>query len=328
MSWSRALDAANRHSVAVCGAGRGPSVAQRYSAAIAGLKACVTLCVLLLPSNVFAQPAQPAIRVTFAEAIQRAQDRNPTVAAAATGILRADALIRQARAATRLQLTGTVVTTTLNRGVEFQDTVVTPRNQVNASLTFDQPILAAAAWARRAQAADAKSVAELAVADTRRQIAVATADAFLTIIVQRRVVEGNVRARDVAKAHFDLATELEQRGTGSRLNALRAQQQFSTVDGLVETAHLALYRAQEALGVLLAEDGPVDAADEPTFDAPESATLQGVPMLRTDLKLFAAQQQAAERIVRDSSADWRPSLNAIFQPSTVYPSQFFLPQHS
>ena len=51
-------------------------------------------------------------------------------------------------------------------------------------------------------------------------------------------------------------------------------------------------------------------------------------MLRTDLKLFAAQQQAAERIVRDSSKDWRPALNAIFQPSTVYPAQFFLPQNS
>ena len=89
---------------------------------------------------------------------------------------------------------------------------MTPRNQITASLTLDQPILAAAAWARRAQAADAKTVAELSAAETRRQIALATADAFLTIIARRRVVDGNVRARDAAKAHFDLATQLERRG--------------------------------------------------------------------------------------------------------------------
>jgi outer membrane protein TolC len=306
-------------------------VAQRFSAASAGLKACATFCVLLAPSSALAQSPQPTLRVTFAEAIQRAQDRNPTVAVAAAGILRAEGLVRQARAATLLQVNGDVVTTTLNRGVEFQDTVVTPRNQVNLSLTADQPIVAAAAWARRAQAADAKTVAELSVVDTKRQVALSAADAFLTIIAARRVVEGNVSARDVAKAHFDLATELERNGRGSRLNALRAQQQYSIDEGLVEVARLAVYRAQEALGVLLAEDGPVDAADEPTFDLPanaDTAAPAGALMLRSDLKLFAAREQLATRIVRDSSKDWWPSLDAIFQPSTVYPSQFFLPQNS
>jgi outer membrane protein TolC len=51
-------------------------------------------------------------------------------------------------------------------------------------------------------------------------------------------------------------------------------------------------------------------------------------MLRSDLKLFAAREQLAARIVRDSSKDWWPSLDAIFQPTTLYPSQFFLPQNS
>jgi len=300
-------------------------------AEIAGLNACATLCLLLSASTALAQSPQPTLRVTFAEAIQRAQDRNPTVAAAAAGILRAEGLVRQARAATLLQVNGSVLTTTLNRGVEFQDSVVTPQNQINASLTVDQPIVAAAAWARRAQAADAKTVAELSVVDTKRQVALSTADAFLTIIAARRVVEGNVSARDVAKAHFDLATELERSGRGSRLNALRAQQQFSIDEGLVEVARLAVYRAQEALGVLLAEDGPVDAADEPAFELPADvdAAAPGVALtLRSDLKLFAAREQLANRIVRDSSKDWWPSLDAIFQPSTVYPAQFFLPQNS
>ena len=183
----------------------------------------------------------------------------------------------------------------------------------------------------RAQAADAKTVAELSVVNTKRQVALAAADAFLTIIGARRVVESNVSARDVAKAHFDLATELERAGRGSRLNALRAQQQYSIDEGLVETSLLAVYRAQEALGVLLAEDGPVDAADEPTLEAArrrQRCRDPGVLMLRSDLKLFAAREQLAAKIVRDSSKDWWPSVDAIFQPTTLYPSQFFLPQNS
>src|SRR4029079_19016924 len=191
----------------------------------------VACCVVVATASLPAQVPVPVLRVTFAEAIQRAQEKKPTVAIAAAGILRAEGLLRQARSATMLQLTGNVTTTTLNRGVEFSGSTVTPQNQVVGSLTADYHIVAAAAWARRAQAEDATHVAELSVADTRRQIAFATADAYLSVIVERRVVEANTRALETANAHFDLATELEQRGAGSRLNALRAQQQLSTDTG-------------------------------------------------------------------------------------------------
>ena len=254
----------------------------------AGRKTLFVSAIAIVAGSAIGASAQPApvIRVAFPEAIQRAQDNNPTVAAAAAGILRADALIGQARAATLLQLSGNVAWTTLNRGVDFDGVTVTPQSQVTATIVADMPILAAAAWARRTQAMDNKAIAELNVADVKRQVALATADAYLAIIAARRVVEGNTRAYQTAKAHFDLATELEQKGLGSRLNALRAQQQSSADEGLVEVAKLAVYRAQEALGVLIAVDGPADAASEPDFSssATEPADLT---LLRSDLKLFA-----------------------------------------
>ena len=278
------------------------------------------------------QTPQPAERITFQQAIDRATMNNPTVAVAAAGILRAEGLLRQARSATRPFVTASVTTTTLNEGVEFSGSVVTPRNQVTASLTADVPVLAAAAWARRTQAMDNKEIAELGAADTRRQVALATADAYLTILAARRNLDAVARARDTARAHFDLAHELETRGSGSRLNAIRAAQQVSTDDVLVETAGLAVYRAQEALGVLVVADGPVDTAEEPTFTLPPdaaavSAQSTGVAAsllpFRTDLKLFSREVDAAARVVHDSSADWWPSLDAIFLPSAVYPAPFF-----
>ena len=279
----------------------------------------------------YAQPPQPAERVTFNEAIQRAIARNPSSVIAAAGILRADALLAQARSATRLQVSANATSTTLNRGIEFQDTTVTPQTSVAGTVDFRYPLYAPAAWARRVEAGDNRDVAAASAEEAKRQTALAAADAYLAIIARRRVVEANVRARDAAKAHVDLATELEQRGSGSRLNRLRAEQEMSIDEGLIESARFALYRAQEALGVLIVASGPVDAADEPTFDLPvDAATGATAPSVgaRTDLRFFAAEQRAAERVLADQSKSYLPVFEGIFQPQATYPSQFFVPAGS
>jgi outer membrane protein TolC len=275
-----------------------------------------------------AQPPVPAERVTFDEAVRRAVEKNPSAALAAAGILRAEGLLLEARSASRLQVNGTVTTTTLNTGVEFQGTTVTPRNALLATGDIRLPLFAPARWARIAQAQDTRLVAQANADEIRRQTSLATADAYLTIIARRRTVDANLRARDLAKAHFDYAHELLERGAGSRLNELRAQQEVSLDEGLLESSQLALYRAQEALGVLLVADGPIDAVEEPAFVVPvETPPLQAGPW-RTDLKLFATQREAAERIFNDSRKDWLPYFDASFQPSSTYPAQFFVPQNS
>jgi outer membrane protein TolC len=303
------------------------------------------LIALALATPAHAQTPVPLERITFDEAIRRAIEKNPSSAIAVAGILRADALLTEARSTTRLQVTGNVTTTTLNRGVEFNGSTVTPQNQVAGSLDVRMPLYAPVRWARTAQAGDNQRVAEANRDEVRRQTALATADAYLAVIARRRVIEANVRARDTAKAHFEFARQLQEGGTGSRLNQLRAQQEVSTDEGLLEALRLALYQAQEALGVLIVADGPVDAVDEPTFAIPPDAAASATAAIgpgdkrpaspppdllqwRPDLRLFASQQQAAERVLRDSSKDRLPELEALFQPSTTDPSQFFLPQNS
>jgi len=278
-----------------------------------------------------AQTPAPAERVTFDQAIARAVGRNPSTAIAAAGILRAEALLTEARSAALPQVNVNVITTTLNRGVEFDGATVTPQNQAAAMLEVRMPLYAPARWARRTQAEDGRRIAAANVDDVRRQTAFAAADAYLTVIARRRVVEANERARVVAQAHFELARQLQERGSGSRLNELRAQQELSLDEGLVETARLSLYRAQEALGILLVADGPVDAIDEPPLAIPADlapATPNPQDLWRPDLRLYAAQQGAAERVLSDSSKDALPYLEAVYQPSSTYPSQFFLPQNS
>ena len=92
----------------------------------------------------------------------------------------------------------------------------------------------------------------------------ATAQAYLTVIGAHRVVEAQVRSRDTAKAFYDYAHQRFLAGASSRLNELRAQQTLSSDEALVEQTQLGLYRTQEALGVLVAADHPIDATNEPS----------------------------------------------------------------
>jgi outer membrane protein TolC len=287
----------------------------------------IPLLVFSASIPLFAQP-QPTERITFDEAIKRAIARNPSSAIAAADILRADGLLAQARSDARLHITGNATTTTLNQAVEFQGTIVTPQTSVLGTLDIRYPLYAPVIWARRVEAADNRDVAEISAAEIKRQTAIATADAFLTIIARRRVIDANIRSRDVARAHLDLATQLEQRGSGSRLNRLRAAQEVSIDDGFIETAQFALYAAQEALGVLLVADGPVDTADDPTFEIPGDVAVSAALSARTDLKLFTARERAAERVLADNSKSYLPMFEGIFQPQSTYPSQFFIPANS
>ena len=299
------------------------------------------LCVLALvaagigltPGRVAAQSAQPPLeKVTFEEAIARATSANPSVAAAAAAILRADALLRQARAEAlpAIQLQGTNTTLDSSRG--FDDQQITPRNTFGASLPSSMPLYAPATWARRRQAEDNRQIAEASADEVRRQIAVATAQAYLAVIAAGRVVEAQQRAVDTARAFYEFAHQRYEAGASSRLNELRAQQTLSTDEALLEDALLALYRTQEALGVLIAADGPVDVAGEPSFEIPDEAqtmaSVQDRIEQRTDIRLFSLEVDAARRVVEDSRTEWFPSLIGIFEPQYQKPGSVFTPEAS
>ena len=251
----------------------------------------LALALVLVPRLGVAQPAtiEP---VSFDEAVRRAMTANPSVAIAASSILRAEALLKQAQAVTRPQISAEGSNLTLDSSREVDGDVVTPQNTFSASIPVSMPLFAPAQWARKAQAADAVRVAQLSSEDVRRQVAVATAKAYLAIFATRRVVEAQQRSRDTAKAFFDYANERYKAGASSRLNQLRAQQTLSADEALLEQAQLALYRTQEALGVLLAVDHPVDATNEPTFELPAETDLAGTVQ---SISLRAGEMAASDR---------------------------------
>jgi outer membrane protein len=267
-------------------------------------------------------------RVTFDDAVRRALESNPTVVEAAQAILRADTLLQQARTVYQPTVSGSVTTTVLDSARGFDDFVTQPRTQSLLGASIAYPVLAAAQWAQQAQAEDQIRVARRGVDETRRQVALATAQAYLAVIAEQRQVEVNERARENATAHVEYARARLEGGLGSRLNELRASQELATDEVFLESARLALRRAQEALGVLVASDAPMDAAAEPALEIatrPEDESWLGA---RADVQWFAARIDAADRVVRDSWRDWVPTATASFEPQLLTPAGLFAPSRS
>jgi outer membrane protein TolC len=265
--------------------------------------------------------------ITLDVSVQRALKKNTKVAQAPQGVLRAEGLLQHARAVTLPSLAATFTNATIDTERGFNGAVTQPQSQSALSATIGMPILALSRWAAATQAGDQVEVSRLSTVDIRTEIAIATAQAYLAIIAQKRQVEVQIRARETALAHLDYAQRRLQAGAGTRLNELRAAQEVSTDEARLETAQLAVRRAQEALGVLVVAEGPIDASAEPVFDV--SRELEPIerdsPLLanRPDIQFSAATARAAERVWRDSYKDYFPTGTVSFDPQALVPSGAF-----
>jgi outer membrane protein TolC len=271
--------------------------------------------------------ARPAVveRLTFDEAVQRALSRNPGVAEAAQAILRAEALLSEARSVFYPFASASVGTTVLDAPRGFSGNVVQPRVQTSFSATVSYQVLAAEGWAASHQAADQTGIARVSAQETRRNVAVAAADAYLAVIAAERQAEITQRNRDTARALEEYARTRLEAGQGSRLDYVRAVEQRATSEGLWRVAELAVSRAQEALGVVVFASGPVDANGEPVFPPtpppPDDSWLDARP----DVRLSTAQLAAADRVVSDAWKSWLPTVTASFTPNYLTPAGLFQP---
>ena len=103
----------------------------------------LAVCVSVVPAAA-QDPVLP--KVEFDEAIAQALSKNPSVATAATGIVRAEALLQQARTVYRPTVGAGVTNTTLDRERGFSGQVSQPQDQMTFSLNATMNVLARAPW--------------------------------------------------------------------------------------------------------------------------------------------------------------------------------------
>lgn len=301
------------------------------------------LFVLFIPSLALAaspeqgQQGPIAEKVTLAAAVQRALQRNPSVAIAVQEVVRADALITQARAGWMPILTGNGLYTRLDSdrllrstdsaGVQHVNRVAA-ENQIAGNLQLTVPLVAAPAWTATGRAKSAKRTAQASEVDVRREVAQSTARAFITVVAGHRLVAASETARDTAKAHYDYAHTRLQGGIGRAIDEVRAQQDLATVETQLQANLARLAVAREALGVLVGTDGPVDAVDEVELPAPPSMAdaVAGARTNRTDVKLLDMRVASAKRAAGDTWAYYMPYLAAIGTPFVQYPASLTQPE--
>jgi outer membrane protein TolC len=267
--------------------------------------------------------------IGFEEAVRRATERNPNALVAAADVRRAEALLRQARAPAFPTAVANGVYTRLDDDRVFSNRVIAAANQISANAQVSVPILAPQRWAAWSRAADLIEVSRGNGAEVRRQVAISTARAYLTVIAQHRLVEAAERARDNARVHYDFAHTRRAGGLGNRIDEVRAAQELATSEAQVQTGLAALARAQEALGVLVANEGPLDAdlQDIPKPEVPPpSGALDASIATRTDVRAFEARLHAAERSESFNYTDYLPSLTGVFQPFFQDPPTLAVPR--
>ena len=214
----------------------------------------------------------PFERVTFEEAVSRAIEHHPTVGEAAQAILRAQALLDQSKSVFRPSLYGDVAVVTLDaaRGFDGFETSRGRRRRSTRRSRF--PILDAAGWAAKNRAADQVEIARISAEETRRQVATTAAQAYLAVIAAQR----QTRDRDPQPGHGPGPRGLRKgparRRQGQppqpraldRRSAARPRLQL-------ELAELFVRQAQEALGVAVFADAPLDANGDPDLQARAAA---------------------------------------------------------
>ncbi len=304
---------------------RGRSLLLVLLASLPGFAAAVAQA----PAATQAPAASPPVveKITFKAAVDRALARNPTVQEAVAEVLRAEALVVQARSGTLPNLTGAGAYTRLDSARRFGSQIFTPQGVTTANGTLTVPLFDLVAWAAWAHSKNDKEVAELSAADVKRRVATSTANAFLMVIARHRVLEANQRAEDTAKAHLGVAHQRQEGGVASRLEEVQAAQEASDDEVRVFQSALDLRRAQEALGVLLAADGAVDAADVPVFEglpaSPEPAL-----EARADIRLQLGRERAALQVLKDSWRDYTPTVDLVVQELLQSPATLIQPANS
>jgi len=274
------------------------------------------------------QPPEPAPeKMALGDAVSRALGRNPSVAVAVSEIDRADALIKEARSGWYPTLSAYANYTRLDHDRVLNGVRELAANELAANLTLTVPLVSAPAWTSTRLAKNNRRVAESSALDVRRQVAQATARAYLTVVTQHRLIAASETARANAKDHYDYAHTRFAGGIGRSIDEVRAQQDLASVDVQVQQTYFGLARAREALGVLLATSAPVDSVDEVDLGAMPSlvSALQEAPSRRPDIKVLSEKVVTAKQSSDDTWAYYAPILSLVGQPFIQQPPTVLLP---
>jgi outer membrane protein TolC len=266
-------------------------------------------------SRVEAHLQSDTTRITLEGAVAQALAKNPTYATALLEIHRAEALVRETKAAWLPTLYGNGGFTHLDGNRVSEGIVVESQNELSANLTLTVPLVMTRQWMTTGESKLSADATAATSADVRRTVAYAVGQAYLAVYAQKFVIVVDETARDSAKGHADYAHQRYAGGVGNRLDEVRARQEVATDDALVQQANAQLVAAEEALGIVVGTEVPLDTAGDASLPSPPSLN-DGLndAAHRTDVLALDARLKAAKRTVEDDWSDYAPYLVGVAEP--------------
>lgn len=250
------------------------------------------------------------VKMSFPQVLEVGLQHNLDAHLALEDIQKAHSLLMKARASSLPSLNALGSLTRLNKERHMNNTMIAAQDQQAINATLVLPLIAPRAWGDWTEGKTAEDVAKQNSLQVRRQIALAIAQAYLSIISQTNVVAVNQTAVETDRAHFEYAHARFTGGVGNRLDELRANQELANSEAQLENAQANLVYAREALGLLIGYDRPIDVDGElPLEPAPaQQDALLHSESLRPDLVLLKQQFAQAEQIRKHSWRDFSPNL--------------------
>src|SRR5204863_284699 len=197
-----------------------------------------------------------------------------------------EGLVAQARASSLPTLAPAGTYTRLDSARRFQGMTVLSANQYGATAPLAVPLIAPAAWAQWAHALDDRRVAELGVGQVRRQVAIAVANAYLTVVTQRRLLEVAMVSRDNAASHADYTRQQAAAGAVSELD--------DSLGDLLRTGRSDIRLGYQSLEDAQTRVTEARAAATLAHRALEISTLRYRQGATTNIEVIDAEQQARQ----------------------------------
>jgi cobalt-zinc-cadmium efflux system outer membrane protein len=264
-----------------------------------------------------------ALRLTRAQAIERALARNPALAAAR-------AQVEQARA--QVVVAGAIADPSLAFDVAGQ-TNAFKLNSGNASdqtLGVTVPFPGKLGLRRNVATADLRA-AEFNLAQLRQQVASQAAQAYDAILVALRHREDLQQAKELAADFVNKTQARFQAGTVPRVDVIKAQTDLAQAENDLITNDRAIITARASLNRILGRMGgaPIETAD--TLEVPGSlASIETLERIagtsRPEVQSLDAQLEGARAATKLANQYWAPDLfvsvarNAADNTPTTYTS--------
>jgi outer membrane protein len=262
----------------------------------------------------------PGPTMTMREILEAVDTRNLTLKSARTEIEKTEAQLSQSYA---LILPGAEASMQFMHrdhddaaNLGGMEIVIMPQQDLKGTLGIGMTLINAQSWATISVAKKGVALARMSVKDARRQLLVATSQAYLMSLIAKEVIDLKEDSVHATEHHLEVARLRFEAGAGLKIDILRAQTDLEKERQTLLSAHLAFDNSRDALRMLAQTNELPMPSTVREMTPPDGSDKQLVSQAiadRPDLKARQSAINLAKAQLDASLLQFVPTLDAGWQ---------------